>query len=35
MLYTLPALLSKNNKGKSEEENVFKLKKDLLLAFKE
>jgi hypothetical protein len=35
MLYTLLALLSKNNKGKSKEENVFKLKKDLLLAFEE
>jgi hypothetical protein len=34
-LYTLLALLSKNSKGESKEENVFKLKKDLLLAFKE
>jgi hypothetical protein len=34
-LYTLLASLSKNNKGESKEENVFKLKKDLLLAFKE
>jgi hypothetical protein len=35
MLYTLLALLSMNNKGESKEENVFKLKKDLLLAFEE
>ena len=35
MLYTLLALLSKNSKGESKEENVFKLKKDLILAFEE
>jgi hypothetical protein len=35
MPYTLPALLNKNSKGGSEEENVSKLKKNLLLAFKE
>ena len=34
MPYTLLTLLSKNNKGKNKEENFFKLKKDLLLAFK-
>jgi hypothetical protein len=35
MPYTLLALLSKNSKGRNKEENGFKLKKDLLLAFKE
>jgi hypothetical protein len=35
MPYTLYTLLSKNNKGGSKEENLSKLKKDLLLAFKE
>jgi hypothetical protein len=35
MPYTLYALLSKNSKGGSKEETLFKLKKDLLLAFKE
>jgi hypothetical protein len=35
MPYTLYALLSKNSKGKSKEETLFKLKKDLLLAFEE
>jgi hypothetical protein len=35
MPYILLALLSKNGKGGSKKENVFKLKKDLLLAFKE
>jgi hypothetical protein len=34
-LYTLLASLSKNSKGENKEENVFKLKKDLLLAFEE
>jgi hypothetical protein len=34
-LYTLLTSLSKNNKGENKEENVSKLKKDLLLAFKE
>ena len=33
--YTLPASLSKNSKGESEEENASKLEKDLLLAFEE
>jgi hypothetical protein len=33
--YTLLTLLSKNSKGGGKEENVFKFKKDLLLAFKE
>jgi hypothetical protein len=33
--HTLPASLSKNGKGGSKEENVSKLKKDLLLAFEE
>jgi hypothetical protein len=33
--YTLLTSLSKNSKGGGKEENVFKLKKDLLLAFKE
>jgi len=35
MPYTLHALLSKNSKGGSKEETLFKLKKDLLLAFEE
>ena len=35
MPYTLYALLSKNSKRGSKEETLFKLKKDLLLAFKE
>jgi hypothetical protein len=35
MPYTLYALLSKNSKGGSKEETLFKLKKDLLLAFEE
>ena len=33
--YTLPALLSKNGKGESEEENVSEFEKDLFLAFEE
>jgi hypothetical protein len=35
MPYTLYTLLGKNSKGGSKEENLSKLKKDLLLAFKE
>jgi hypothetical protein len=33
--HTLPTLLGKNDEGESEEENLSKLKKDLLLAFEE
>jgi hypothetical protein len=33
MPYTLPALLGKNSGGGSKEENVSKLKNDLLPAF--
>jgi hypothetical protein len=35
MPYTLYTSLNKNGKGGSKEENLFKLKKDLLLTFKE
>jgi len=35
MPYTLPTSLGKNDKGRSEEEKLSKLKIDLLLAFEE